>query len=223
VARILFVRHGQASLGEDDYDRLSATGLLQAGLLGRHIGASYSRIDLALVGPRRRHRQTFDGMLAAGLECRLAEAEPAVDEYADGTAVMQSAQRRTAVRGQPWPAGGAARAALFVEEVRLWAAGEAILCGDVPTAREYCRGAGRWLAGLCERIDGQEQVLVATSAGFIAAAFCNVLGLPLEQLFDVMASIYNGSITTLSVQHGRPRLRTFNEIGHFPRESWTKL
>lgn len=47
---ILLVRHGQASFGEDNYDKLSNLGVEQAQMLGQHYSFSQRRIDAIFSG-----------------------------------------------------------------------------------------------------------------------------------------------------------------------------
>ena len=56
------VRHGQASFGADDYDNLSPTGIQQSIELGKALAKQQSIFDYVIVGPHRRHMQTFEGI-----------------------------------------------------------------------------------------------------------------------------------------------------------------
>src|SRR5262245_56470517 len=56
MATLLLVRHGQASYGEVDYDRLSVRGQSQAREVGQFLAGA--RIDRLFVGPPRRHVDT---------------------------------------------------------------------------------------------------------------------------------------------------------------------
>ena len=60
MGTLYLVRHGQASFGEDDYDRLSPLGHRQAQQLGRYLGERFARegvqIETVLMGSLRRHR-----------------------------------------------------------------------------------------------------------------------------------------------------------------------
>ena len=71
---LLLVRHGQASWGEADYDRLSPVGEEQARVLGAALAARGVRPDLVVRGSMLRHRQTADGAVgAAGWDAAVAE------------------------------------------------------------------------------------------------------------------------------------------------------
>jgi broad specificity phosphatase PhoE len=63
VARLLLIRHGQASFGADDYDALSPLGHEQARTLGRFLADSGIRPALVVRGDMRRHAETVEGLL----------------------------------------------------------------------------------------------------------------------------------------------------------------
>ncbi|SNY61427.1 histidine phosphatase family protein [Paractinoplanes atraurantiacus] len=63
MARLLLVRHGQASFGADDYDALSGLGGEQARVLGKSLADRGIRPSLVLRGSLRRHEQTVAGLL----------------------------------------------------------------------------------------------------------------------------------------------------------------
>ena len=56
------VRHGQASFGAEDYDNLSPKGIQQSIELGKALAKQQSTFDHIIVGPHRRHIQTFEGI-----------------------------------------------------------------------------------------------------------------------------------------------------------------
>ncbi len=85
MGQILLIRHAQASFGSADYDRLSALGVEQARLLGAWIASRGRRIDLAVTGNLKRHRETAEACIAV-LPAALTPAaasrpEAGFDEY----------------------------------------------------------------------------------------------------------------------------------------------
>ncbi|RMF32262.1 MAG: histidine phosphatase family protein, partial [Bacteroidetes bacterium] len=60
MSRLLVIRHGQASLGTEDYDRLSELGRQQVELLGRHLVEQGRRFQHVFCGPLKRQRQTAE-------------------------------------------------------------------------------------------------------------------------------------------------------------------
>ncbi|MEU4625743.1 histidine phosphatase family protein [Actinoplanes sp. NPDC023801] len=63
MARLLLIRHGQASFGADDYDALSPLGHEQARTLGRSFAERGIRPALVVRGDMRRHAETAEGLL----------------------------------------------------------------------------------------------------------------------------------------------------------------
>lgn len=62
MARLLLVRHGQASFGAEDYDALSPLGHEQALVLGRSLAARGIKPALVIRGTMRRHEETLSGI-----------------------------------------------------------------------------------------------------------------------------------------------------------------
>ncbi|MFZ5755797.1 MAG: histidine phosphatase family protein [Pseudomonadota bacterium] len=58
MGEIHLVRHGQASFGEPEYDRLSGTGILQSRRLGRWWHSNGIRFDAVYSGERERQKDT---------------------------------------------------------------------------------------------------------------------------------------------------------------------
>jgi hypothetical protein len=78
---VLLVRHGQASFGDDDYDRLSELGRRQAERTGRWLVDRGLRRPVAMHGSLRRQRDTASLALdAAGLRVE-PRIDPRWDEY----------------------------------------------------------------------------------------------------------------------------------------------
>ena len=61
MGQLYLVRHGQASLGADDYDQLSALGAKQSQRLGEHWRAQGLQFDAVITGTLKRHAQTLHG------------------------------------------------------------------------------------------------------------------------------------------------------------------
>jgi len=67
MGAIHLVRHGQASFGTGDYDRLSELGHEQARLAGEDMAARGLRPDVVIHGGMRRQRETAEGLYEAVL------------------------------------------------------------------------------------------------------------------------------------------------------------
>ncbi|WP_131104590.1 histidine phosphatase family protein [Ornithinimicrobium sufpigmenti] len=93
MGMITLVRHGQASFGTDDYDRLSSLGKAQSATLGAHLRHAGRLPDLVLVGGMRRQHETYQALAdAAGWDHVPVREDPAWDEY-DHEAIVSGAER----------------------------------------------------------------------------------------------------------------------------------
>lgn len=65
MSRLLLIRHGQASFGAENYDKLSSLGELQAQRLGECLAATGLQFDAIYSGDLQRQRRTGELCLAA--------------------------------------------------------------------------------------------------------------------------------------------------------------
>lgn len=216
MGRILLVRHGQASWGTSDYDRLSETGVRQAELLGRSLAASGWRPDRVVVGAMRRHQQTARACLdAMGIEASWT-VDPRWNEF-DHEAVLQA--HRPAWRVKAVMMADLARSgdpqrgfqAVFDEALAGWASGalDGAVVERFDAFRERVEGA---LRGLVARRDGD--VVVFTSGGPISAVVASSWGLATEGWRGVNRVLSNTGVTRLVVGRSGVSLVTVNADGH---------
>ena len=74
MAELFWVRHGQASFGQDNYDALSETGWEQCRRLGAVFAAQGLTFDRVVIGSLVRHRESLEGIK----ETLSIEIEPEV-------------------------------------------------------------------------------------------------------------------------------------------------
>ena len=95
MGSIHLVRHGHASFGTGDYDKLSETGHLQARLVGEDMAARGLRPDVVIHGGLRRQQETAQGLLdglrgISGWDCPV-ETDHRWAEY-DADVVLEAAR-----------------------------------------------------------------------------------------------------------------------------------
>src|ERR1043165_750465 len=94
VGTLYLIRHGQASYGEPDYDRLSPRGIEQALAIGRW--AARRQLGALYAGPLRRQQQTAQyAKEAAGGALPPAQELPELAEY-PAFEMLQTRGRRVA-------------------------------------------------------------------------------------------------------------------------------
>ena len=229
MGTLVLVRHGQASsLTVGDYDQLSALGTRQSRELGEYWAARARVFDHVYVGPRKRHAQTHAEVAAAYAARTLALPAPryldALDEH-HGMLVVREAipelARKDAelaamveriARGD---ADGAEFLRVFRRVMRAWADGAVPQRDDGPESFHAFRVRVR--EGVREMIVGAQhgqRIAAFTSAGAIAAAVCDALGIDDARAMDLSFAIRNASVCELRYSGERASLSVFNATPH---------
>lgn len=218
MSRLYLVRHGQASFGTGNYDRLSSLGERQARLLGQHLQRLAFRADAWHSGTLERQRATL-AHLGQGLEQALtAEPLPAFNEY-DHEAILEAyLPRALADMGlAPDPQAALHTDArqfqeAFMRVMRHWVDGTAHEHTPFETWPAFRERVQDGLRRLAET--GRERTVVVTSGGVISCAVQASLGLGDAQTFTLNWGIYNASVTELRVRKGALMLSGFNAVAH---------
>ena len=208
MSTLYLVRHGQASAGTDHYDRLSATGRRQAGLLGEWWRAQGFRAHAAFAGSLERQQDTAAiALQSAGIDLPVG-IDDDLNEYDHHTVD------------------------------RLFGEGSRSDMPDDLTFGKYLLLMQRWLHAESHHLEGSEawhaftergwrvihkahqqrphdgRFVLFTSGGVIATVLQHVLGLDFERTIDAIWMVRNASITTLDYDGERARLIGYNAVGH---------
>ena len=206
MGEIVFVRHGQASFGTDDYDRLSDLGWQQARWLGEHLAHEGRRFHVAASGGLRRHRETAEaiaetcgaddtqvlpGLNEMDFDVLLADAYAAgvipVPEFADSSDFMRE----------------------FPKIMKAWEA------ASFPTDHEpYADFNARVTEAVQSLTQDGRDVLVVSSGGPKAVLMRHVLGLGTVKMAQVLLTIHNASFSRFLVRGGDLLLGEFNSTPH---------
>ena len=231
MATIYLVRHGQASFGAEDYDRLSQIGCQQGRILGRALRCSQAppaKPQAVFGGTLRRHRETVEAM-ARGFGDGLPAMRVAsgFDEF-DHVALIHRHRPQWqdhSVMARDLAASTAPAKTFqveFVAAVQRWASGRF----DHEYAESWPGFKARVLAALDEAISDAagSDLLVATSGGPIAVIVQALLDLSDERTLDLNSMIANTSVTRVlyssrGCQSVRRRsLAVFNNYSHLEAE-----
>ena len=212
------VRHGQASFGTDDYDRLSGLGARQCGALGAWWHARGQRFEGVLRGTLRRHVQSLDA-IAEALPGLPAPIEwPGLDEY-DGEALVR-AVHAGALPPVHESEGYRLHFRLLREGLVAWMAGRTQPEG-MPSWPEFVAGVAGALDLVRQRFEGD--VLLVSSGGPIATAVAQVLQAPPATVIDLNMRIRNSALTEFAFTPKRHMLAGFNAVPHLhapERAAW---
>ena len=210
MGTIYLVRHGQASFGSHDYDRLSELGHRQCRALGEHFRSMRLSFDLVLTGTLRRHRETYDG-IAEGLGQRAEpERMSGLDEY-DPEAIVRAIHSDQLAPPRT-PEAVRAHFRLLREGLVAWMQGRSVPVG-MPSYVDFAAGVSGALARARERADGGH-VLIVSSGGPISTAVGLVLGLEAEPIVELNLRIRNSAVTEFVATPRRLSLLSFNHLPH---------
>ena len=202
---LLLVRHGQASFGTEDYDRLSAAGLRQSHVLGAALKAQ--KVDPARIisGTLRRQQETAAAMAEGAGWDHEVQVEPAWDEF-DVLTFLQHAE------GPTMDSRSFQR--VLDDGMRQWSEGMAL----DDTGERFTDFVSRVESGLQRLVTDHASsgpLVVTSSAGVISWVVTSLLGGGVEQWIRLNRVCVNAAVTR--VVHGRQgvSLVSFNEHGHF--------
>jgi broad specificity phosphatase PhoE len=235
MGQLTLIRHGQARAFEQDSDRLTELGELQARKLGEYWLRQNVSFDEVYCGTLVRHCQTAeivrDCFVAAGRPWPAVQNLAPLNEY-DATGLWQrlapalaesnaefrglhdafQQHRHTPERNRYFQKMFEAvtacwlRGELEVEEVETWA-----------VFRERVRGA---LKQIIAREGSGRRVAVFTSGGVIGLTVQSALQAPEMQALQINWRIRNCSLTEFTFSRDRLSLDTFNALPHLDNSEW---
>ncbi|HEU0034063.1 MAG TPA: histidine phosphatase family protein [Kofleriaceae bacterium] len=230
MGTLYLIRHGQASYGELDYDRLSTKGHEQARALGRVLPKL--RLDAVYAGPLKRQQQTIAvaGETAAELGAPVPPTTtlPELAEY-PAFEMLQHLVPRLVAEDPKFEQLTTAPTPRLLDEafhtiLRRWAEDEWFIDG-VERVFEFVRRVRVGLDTILRAATSGARIACVTSAGPIGVAVGLTFGIPEYRMVRTSIVIRNASITELKFrsegfdwQPDQISLVTFNLTGHLPDE-----
>lgn len=223
MSEIYFIRHGQASFGAENYDRLSEIGVKQAAILGRHLAGLNIKFDAIYFGQMDRQQKTAKGMMDAYRAKELFVPKPVLDERFneyDSNAVWD-AQINGMLKEDPnlldelenSPGNNAAFQRVFSKVVRRWVSGKFDSDGDVVWA-DFKQQVVDGIQSLIDKEGAGKTVAVFSSGGPICAAVQMAMDLSDLKTIEVSWQVINASVTRFKYGAGQVSLTGFNDITH---------
>ncbi|MBN1104771.1 MAG: histidine phosphatase family protein [Deltaproteobacteria bacterium] len=220
---IYMIRHGQASFGHDDYDRLSPLGRRQSRVLAEHLLRTGFSPDAVYTGTMMRQKATAEEVLAvyqAGKKPLPAfDSLSGFDEY-DTDSVVAALFPAMAAQDSSLNedlsrmySSKASFKRVFEGAMLRWVTGRF----DSPGVESWEGMKARVSAALdliTERHGRGKSIAVFTSGGAIAASLADVLGICGEYAMRLNWQIFNTSITRYMYNEERITLAGFNAIAH---------
>jgi broad specificity phosphatase PhoE len=223
MSMIYMIRHGQASFGKENYDRLSPLGKKQARILAQHLLNTEFHPHAVYSGTMARQTATAQEVISA---YRIADRKVPGLEMLSGfneydTASIVTALFPDMVKEDPslndeLPKMYASKASfkrVFEGAMLRWVTGEF----DTPGIESW-KGLKARVAGslqlIMERHGRGKTIAVFTSGGAIAASIAHVLGITGERAIRLNWQLVNTSISRFMYNEERITLAGFNTITH---------
>ena len=216
MASIYLIRHGQASFGSDNYDRLSELGRRQSRLTGEYLASTGVHFDAAYCGTLERQRHT--GELALASQPRSVDliVDPRLDEVRNDEHLEHLLPKVLATRPELQKIvdaglGSSKRFQKVIEAVfNHWVSPE---CDEpaIQSWEEYSRGVHSVLKDIVATQGAGRTTAVFTSGGTIAVLVAAVLGLPGTATYQFYEPVFNCSVTQLFYNADRISLSYFND------------
>ena len=202
MGELLVIRHGQASFGADNYDKLSAAGHAQSAAVGKALRGSGWIPDRTITGTLIRQKETLASMgFEAGTEHSGLNEYDFKDlllaRYKGDVPHLVNADRKTHFR-------------TLRKTVFQWQADE--ISGVAETWGQFT--ARVEAARLVACADGAERVLAVSSGGVIGQLTAASLAAPDKMMMTLNLQIKNTSITKFVFTKTAFFLHEFNATPH---------
>lgn len=237
MSTLLLVRHGQARLFSDNYDRLSDLGLSQAEALAPFWLERGIRPNSVYSGTMTRQRQTADAIGKAFMTTGEAWPEPqelsGLNEYPakEITESLLPVLRKTDSDFERLAAefeSSKNHADRYQSLHRLL---EAVIARwvsndygntDVPlTWKTFSEGVRKTLRDVMSNAGSGKTIAVFTSGGPVAISVQTILQAPDIKAAELNWRVHNCSVTRYTFSGERVSLDSFNDVSHLPPDMHT--
>lgn len=218
MTTIVLVRHGQASFGSANYDRLSPLGERQADILGQHWQAGGFVTDHAFSGSMQRQRVTGERALtAAGHGSVPLSTDRAFNEFNHtqliGAYLPLVAREHPdlAIDAQTLLTDPVKFRPMFNHIVTAWIEGREPL---TPIDESWEAFSRRCVDGVRRAAQQAERIVAFTSGGVIMAVLREALGVEPKTALRMNWRIWNASVHEFHWQPQGLTLAGFNDVSH---------
>lgn len=211
MAELVLVRHGQASFGSENYDKLSPLGHQQSKWLGEYFVSREMHFDAAFCGDLVRHKETMSGIQSAFPKAPDHEILDGLNEFAFQNLlkkyVEQHPDQAPSDKNNPKEIYR-----LLKNAMRAWMQNE--ITGELPeTWADFERRVADSLSHFQKYWSGKK-VLVVSSGGAIAMAISQILNTAKETVIELNLQQKNSGFAHCHFNERSIRLTGFNFVPH---------
>lgn len=223
MSTLYFIRHGQASFGKNNYDRLSPAGLKQARILGDYLNRINLHFDAIYCGTMERQVKTAAEYMTCCAETDFHAPEPVYDRRlnefdAEGVLrvllpVLLAEQPEYRFDSDNLLKDRSSFQRIFEAVMTMWASGSYDM-KDVTTWNGFIDGVNNAVNEIMAKHGGGKKVALFTSGGPISIVVQRVLNLSPQKTMDIRDMIVNTSISKFRYSQARLMISSFNEYPH---------
>lgn len=223
MSTLYFIRHGQASFGKNNYDRLSPAGLKQARILGDYLNRINLHFDAIYCGTMERQVKTAAEYMTCCAETDFHAPEPVYDRRlnefdAEGVLrvllpVLLAEQPEYRFDSDNLLKDRSSFQRIFEAVMTMWASGSYDM-KDVTTWNGFIDGVNNAVNEIMAKHGGGKKVALFTSGGPISIVVQRVLNLSPQKTMDIRDMIVNTSISKFRYSQERLMISSFNEYPH---------
>lgn len=211
MSEIYMVRHGQASLGAANYDKLSPLGQQQSRFLGEYFRSCELEFDHIFRGDMVRHDETAAG-IAAGLGTHFDDVKvmPELNEF-DFKALIQAFIQQYPEKALPDDAPVRDFYHLLKQAMHEWSNDR--IEGELPERWDEFQARVKFAY---QRIQSEctGKVLVVSSGGTNSMLLSQVLKAPAETVVELNLQARNTGVSHFFFNEHAMRLTSFNNTPH---------
>ncbi len=223
MSQIFLIRHGQASFGEENYDRLSETGRRQASLTAEYFLKSGIAFDSFYCGTLNRQRDTLQEMITVFRKSGQKVSEPILMKEFNEYDSMSLLKFFVPVILEKYPAlkGDFDNALknkksfqkIYERVISEWCSGK-YNSSEFITWEDFCAEVISGLSDVMQSHGSGKKIAVVTSGGPVSAITGMALGIDPVKTLRLGWEILNASFTRLKCTENEFSLSSFNEYSH---------
>jgi broad specificity phosphatase PhoE len=218
MGKIYLVRHGQASLGAENYDQLSSLGVQQSARLGEYFRSCGTTFEAAYSGTLLRQQQTLShilqGLALPQLHCT---SNPALNEY-DSHSIIRGVHSGV-IPSPKTPEGYKEYFRLLRLGLLSWMTKQSEP-ENVPPFTIFSDGIVRLLKNV--QAEHTQSVLIVSSGGPISTALAYLLGMSDAGRIELNLRLRNSSISELHFNPKAISVISFNSLHHLAQPEYTE-
>ncbi len=216
MATIYLVRHGQASFGAENYDKLSDLGCRQATVVGEYFRDHGVRFDAVYSGDLSRQRNTARLAISSQpadvphhIDARFNEVQndEQVKFLAPEVIKFDAQIKATVDKGL----SSSRDYQKVIEAVFNYWVSPACNDSRIQSWAEFSGGARQAIADVMEEQGSGKTIGIFTSGGTLATIVAQILGLTGEQTYQLYEPIFNCSVTQLFYSGSKISLSYYND------------